>query len=30
MIPKESYKNKNWGIEVKINNRLDPKWLVSK
>ena len=25
MIPKESYTNKNWGIEVKTNNRLDPK-----
>lgn len=25
MIPKDSYKNKNWGIEVKTNNRLDPK-----
>lgn len=22
--PKKSYKNKNWGIEVKTNNRLDP------
>ncbi|MDD7884153.1 S8 family peptidase [Metamycoplasma hyosynoviae] len=25
MIPKDSYINKNWGIEVKTNNRLDPK-----
>nr|WP_315048443.1 S8 family peptidase [uncultured Leptotrichia sp.] len=25
MIPKDSYRNKNWGIEVKTNNRLDPK-----
>lgn len=25
MIPKESFENKNWGIEVKTNNRLDPK-----
>ena len=25
MIPKDSYKNKNWGMEVKTNNRLDPK-----
>ena len=24
-IPKKSYKNKNWGIEVKTTNRLDPK-----
>ena len=24
-IPKKSYKNKNWGMEVKTNNRLDPK-----
>ncbi len=23
-IPKISYKNKNWGMEVKTNNRLDP------
>lgn len=23
--PKKSYKNKNWGIEVKTTNRLDPK-----
>lgn len=23
--PKKSYKNKNWGMEVKTNNRLDPK-----
>lgn len=22
--PKKSYQNKNWGIEVKTNNRLDP------
>ena len=25
MIPKDSYRNKNWGIEVKTNNRIDPK-----
>ena len=25
MIPKDSYENKNWGMEVKTNNRLDPK-----
>ncbi|WP_018651030.1 S8 family peptidase [Actinobacillus capsulatus] len=25
MIPKDSYNNKNWGMEVKTNNRLDPK-----
>lgn len=25
MIPKDSYKHKNWGMEVKTNNRLDPK-----
>lgn len=25
MIPKESYDNKNWGMEIKTNNRLDPK-----
>ena len=25
MIPKDSYKNKNWGMEIKTNNRLDPK-----
>lgn len=24
-IPKSSYKNKNWGMEIKTNNRLDPK-----
>lgn len=24
MIPKDSYRNKNWGMEVKTNNRLDP------
>ncbi len=24
-IPKKSYTNKNWGMEVKTNNRLDPK-----
>ena len=24
-IPKKSYSNKNWGMEVKTNNRLDPK-----
>ncbi|MGB4589419.1 MAG: S8 family peptidase [Clostridiaceae bacterium] len=25
MIPKESSQNKNWGMEVKTNNRLDPR-----
>lgn len=25
MIPKDSYNNKNWGMEIKTNNRLDPK-----
>lgn len=25
MMPKKSYDNKNWGMEIKINNRLDPK-----
>lgn len=25
MIAKGSYKNKNWGMEIKTNNRLDPK-----
>lgn len=25
MIPKTSYLNKNWGMEIKTNNRLDPK-----
>ena len=25
MVPKKSYNNKNWGMEVKTNNRLDPK-----
>ena len=25
MIPKDSYKNKNWGMEIKTNNRLNPK-----
>ncbi|MDK0978025.1 S8 family peptidase [Clostridium perfringens] len=25
MQPKKSYSNKNWGMEVKTNNRLDPK-----
>ncbi|MGU8155363.1 S8 family peptidase [Clostridium perfringens] len=25
MQPKKSYNNKNWGMEVKTNNRLDPK-----
>lgn len=25
MIPKESYLNKNWGMEIKTNNRLDPR-----
>ena len=25
MIPKISYNNKNWGMEIKTNNRLDPK-----
>lgn len=24
MIPKKSYDNKNWGMEIKTNNRLDP------
>ena len=24
-IPKKSYSNKNWGMEIKTNNRLDPK-----
>lgn len=24
-VPKKSYKNKNWGMEIKTNNRLDPK-----
>lgn len=24
MRPKKSYKNKNWGMEIKTNNRLDP------
>lgn len=24
-IPKKSYKNKKWGMEIKTNNRLDPK-----
>lgn len=24
-IPKKSYKNKKWGLEIKTNNRLDPK-----
>lgn len=24
-VPKKSYTNKNWGMEVKTNNRLDPK-----
>lgn len=24
-IPKKSYKNKNWGMEIKTNNRLEPK-----
>lgn len=24
-IPKKSYKNKEWGMEIKTNNRLDPK-----
>lgn len=24
-IPKNSYKNKNWGMEIKTSNRLDPK-----
>ena len=23
-IPKDSYTNKNWGMEIKTNNRLDP------
>lgn len=25
MVPKKSYYNKNWGMEIKTNNRLDPK-----
>lgn len=25
MKPKKSYNNKNWGMEIKTNNRLDPK-----
>ena len=25
MMPKKSYDNKNWGMEIKTNNRLDPK-----
>lgn len=25
MMPKKSYANKNWGMEIKTNNRLDPK-----
>lgn len=25
MMPKDSYDNKNWGMEIKTNNRLDPK-----
>lgn len=25
MIPKNSYRNKNWGMEIKTNNRSDPK-----
>ena len=25
MKPKKSYTNKNWGMEIKTNNRLDPK-----
>ncbi|MGL5255397.1 MAG: S8 family peptidase [Proteocatella sp.] len=25
MMPKDSYNNKNWGMEIKTNNRLDPK-----
>ncbi len=24
MRPKKSYENKNWGMEIKTNNRLDP------
>ena len=23
-VPKKSYRNKNWGMEIKTNNRLDP------
>lgn len=23
-MPKESYQNKNWGMEIKTNNRLNP------
>ena len=25
MISKDSYRNKNWGMEIKTNNRLNPK-----
>ncbi len=25
MMPKKSYNNKNWGMEIKTNNRLDPR-----
>lgn len=25
MVPKSAYDNKNWGMEIKTNNRLDPK-----
>lgn len=25
MVAKKSYRNKNWGMEIKTNNRLDPK-----
>lgn len=25
MMPKKSYDNKNWGMEIKTNNRVDPK-----
>ena len=25
MKPKKMYDNKNWGMEIKTNNRLDPK-----
>ena len=25
MISKDSYRNKNWGMEINTNNRLNPK-----
>ena len=27
-VPKKSYRNKNWGMEIKTNNRLDPEYGV--